>query len=70
MTSNPINGGLAGYSDRDRRRWAPEPAKRRDRTAFERDRARVLHSAALRRLAAKTQVVGAPRRRRLRRAPG
>ncbi len=56
MTSNPINGGLAGYSDRDRRRWAPEPAKRRDRTAFERDRARVLHSAALRRLAAKTQV--------------
>ncbi|WP_131741117.1 deoxyguanosinetriphosphate triphosphohydrolase [Actinomadura roseirufa] len=46
----------AGYSDRDRERWAPEPAKRRDRTAFERDRARVLHSAALRRLAAKTQV--------------
>ncbi|GAA2458683.1 deoxyguanosinetriphosphate triphosphohydrolase [Actinomadura vinacea] len=44
------------YSDRDRERWAPEPAKRRDRTAFERDRARVLHSAALRRLAAKTQV--------------
>ncbi|MBT2209493.1 deoxyguanosinetriphosphate triphosphohydrolase [Actinomadura sp. NEAU-AAG7] len=45
-----------GYSAGDRRRWAPEPAKRRDRTAFERDRARVLHSAALRRLAAKTQV--------------
>ncbi|MFC6881168.1 MULTISPECIES: deoxyguanosinetriphosphate triphosphohydrolase [Actinomadura] len=44
------------YSEHDRERWAPEPAKRRDRTAFERDRARVLHSAALRRLAAKTQV--------------
>ncbi|QFG25695.1 deoxyguanosinetriphosphate triphosphohydrolase [Actinomadura sp. WMMB 499] len=47
---------MTTYTDHDRRRWAPEPAKRRDRTAFERDRARVLHSAALRRLAAKTQV--------------
>jgi dGTPase len=44
------------YADHDRERWAPEVPKRRDRTAFERDRARVLHSAALRRLAAKTQV--------------
>ncbi|MFI0354739.1 deoxyguanosinetriphosphate triphosphohydrolase [Actinomadura sp. 9N407] len=47
---------MTDYSGRDRERWAPEAAKRRDRTAFERDRARVLHSAALRRLAGKTQV--------------
>ncbi|WP_433184139.1 deoxyguanosinetriphosphate triphosphohydrolase [Actinoallomurus sp. CA-150999] len=48
---------MSGYSEHDRTRWAPEPPKRRGRTPFERDRARVLHSAALRRLAAKTQVV-------------
>ncbi|GAA4888402.1 deoxyguanosinetriphosphate triphosphohydrolase [Streptomonospora salina] len=48
---------LPGYSARDRRRWAPESAKSRSRSPFERDRARVLHSFALRRLAAKTQVV-------------
>ena len=49
------------YDSSARARWVDEPAKRvpaPERTAFERDRARVVHSAALRRLAAKTQVVG------------
>jgi dGTPase len=45
------------YDDAARERWVREPPKRAARTAFERDRARVLHSSALRRLAAKTQVV-------------
>ncbi len=48
---------MSGYTEHDRQRWEPEPPKRRERTPFERDRARVLHSAALRRLAAKTQVI-------------
>ncbi|MEU3302327.1 deoxyguanosinetriphosphate triphosphohydrolase [Streptomyces sp. NPDC006678] len=45
------------YDDAATARWAPEPDKRPGRTAFQRDRARVLHSGALRRLAGKTQVV-------------
>ena len=45
-----------GYSDHDRERFLDEPAKRLGRTEFARDRARIIHSFALRRLAAKTQV--------------
>ena len=47
------------YRPGDTDRWVAEPPKRAGRTEFQRDRARVLHSSALRRLAAKTQVVRA-----------
>lgn len=46
-----------GYNEYDEERWAKENSKSRNRTAFERDRARVVHSSALRRLGTKTQVL-------------
>jgi dGTPase len=54
MSSQP------GYAAHDCERLVAEPPKASavPRGDFERDRARVLHSSALRRLAAKTQVVG------------
>ncbi len=58
MTETP---SLHLYGADDRERLVAEPPKRVDapeRTPFERDRARVVHAAATRRLAAKTQVVG------------
>ncbi len=49
------------YDEHDRERIVAEPPKRveaPERTPYERDRARVVHAAASRRLAAKTQVHG------------
>ncbi|MGH3385274.1 MAG: deoxyguanosinetriphosphate triphosphohydrolase [Nocardioidaceae bacterium] len=46
------------YAAADAERWVEEPPKRVGRGPFERDHARLVHSASLRRLAAKTQVVG------------
>lgn len=49
-------GRPSGYDDHDAERLLPEQHRSR-RDSFARDRARVLHSAALRRLASKTQVL-------------
>ncbi|WP_062385306.1 deoxyguanosinetriphosphate triphosphohydrolase [Demequina iriomotensis] len=48
-----------GYAAADVQRYVQEPPKQAQRTPFERDRARIVHSSALRRLGAKTQVLGA-----------
>lgn len=57
MAGEGAPGGIpAGYTDHDAERYVTE-RHRSARGHFARDRARVLHSAALRRLAAKTQVL-------------
>jgi dGTPase len=54
-----VSGGTGRYDDHAQQRWVDEPPKQAGRTAFERDRARVLHAASFRRLAGKTQVLSA-----------
>jgi dGTPase len=52
------HGSEPGYGEADRERRYLEPPKDPRRGEFSRDRARVVHSSGLRRLSAKTQVVG------------
>lgn len=61
MSRPPDDPNDSPYDASARERLVPEPPKRVDapeREPFERDRARVVHAASSRRLAAKTQVLG------------
>lgn len=56
MSTEALPSATPGYDPADSERWLPEQHSNR-RSDFARDRARLLHSSALRRLAAKTQVL-------------
>jgi dGTPase len=53
----PGEAGTGGYGDHDVERYLRETPKSSERTPFARDRARIVHSSAMRRLGAKTQVL-------------
>ncbi|MEE0654988.1 MAG: dNTP triphosphohydrolase, partial [Bifidobacterium criceti] len=57
MSEQTAHSAHEGYTEHDIARWAPEAPKSGGRTAFERDRARLIHSSALRRLGAKSQIL-------------
>lgn len=56
--AEPGESPTPGYADADAERIVAEGPKSAHRSPFARDRARVVHSSALRRLAARTQVLG------------
>ena len=58
LSALPRGAAVGQYTDADKERWLLEAPKSKQRTPFERDRARLVHSSALRRLGAKTQVLG------------